>query len=99
MKKIFKKHETLFCILLIVMYILLNSYSIQNFGIDDYRSVIINTIISIFLIILMIILKRVKYYGITKITNLKKYLYFIPLILIISVNLWSGININNTTVK
>jgi len=97
MKKIFKKHETLFCILLIVMYILLNSYSIQNFGIDDYRSVIINTIISIFLIILMIILKRVKYYGITKITNLKKYLYFIPLILIISVNLWSGININNTT--
>ena len=28
--------------------------------------------------------------------NLKRYLYFIPLLLIISVNLWNGININNT---
>lgn len=41
-------------------------------------------------------LDRKKYYGLTKVTNIKKYLYFIPLILIISVNLWNGININNT---
>ena len=97
MKKIFEKHETLFCILLIVMYIVVNSYCLQNFGIEDYRSTIINTIFSILLIILMIILKRTSYYGLTKITNLKKYLYFIPLLLIISVNLWNGININNST--
>ena len=97
MKKIFEKHETLFCIFLIVMYIVVNSYCLQNFGIEDYRSTIINTIFSILLIILMIILKRTSYYGLTKITNLKKYLYFIPLLLIISVNLWNGININNST--
>jgi len=96
MKKIFEKHETLFCILLIVIYILVNSYCIQNFGIEDYRSAIINTIFSIALIVLMIILKRTSYYGLTKVTNLKAYLYFIPLLLIISVNLWTGININNT---
>ena len=97
MKKIFEKHETLFCILLIAVYILVNSYCIQNFGIEDYRSTIINTIFSIALIILMIILKRTSYYGLTKVTNLKKYLYFIPLFLIISVNLWNGVNINNST--
>ena len=97
MKKILEKHETLFCILLILVYILVNSYCLQNFGIEDYRSTIINTIFSILLIILMIILKRTSYYGLTKITNLKKYLYFIPLLLIISVNLWNGININNST--
>ena len=96
MKKIFEKYETLFCILLIVVYILVNSYCIQNFGIEDYRSTIINTIFSIVLIILMIILKRISYYGLTKVTNVKKYLYFIPLFLIISVNLWNGININNS---
>ena len=44
MKKIFEKNETLFCILLIVFYIIVNSYCIQNFGIEDYRSTIINTI-------------------------------------------------------
>ena len=96
MKKIFEKHETLFCILLIVVYILVNSYCIQNFGIEDYRSTITNTIFSIALIILMIILKRTSYYGLTKVTNLKAYLYFIPLFLVVSVNLWNGVNINNS---
>lgn len=97
MEKVFKKHETLFCILLILIYIIINSYCIQNFGITNYKSAIINTIFSIILIILMLALKRMKYYGITKVNNPKKYLFFIPLALIISVNLWNGININNST--
>lgn len=96
MKKIFEKHETLFCILLIIVYVVLNSYCIQNFGTVDYRSTIINTTFSIVLIVLMIILKKTSYYGLKKVTDLKKYLYFIPLILIISVNLWNGVNINNS---
>ena len=69
----------------------------QKFGIGDYRSTIINTIFSITLVALMIILKKTTYYGLIKVTNLKKYLYFIPLFLIVSVNLWNGININNST--
>ena len=96
MKKVFENYEVLFCIMLIVIYILVNSYCIQNFGVEDYRSAIINTIFSIFLIILIIMLKRVSYYGLTWVKDWKKYLYFIPLIFIVSVNLWSGININNS---
>lgn len=96
MKKIFEKHETLFSILLIVVYVVVNSYCKQNFGLTDYRSAIVNTIFSVALLALIIALKRVSFYGLTKITNLKEYLYFIPLLLIVSVNLWSGININNT---
>ena len=96
MNKIFEKYETFFCILLIVIYIVLNSFCLQNFGVGDYRSVIINTLFSINLIILMVRLNRLDYYGINKIKNIKQYLYFIPLFLIISVNLWNGININNS---
>ena len=96
MKKTFEKNEPLFCVLLILVYILINSYCIQNFGIEDYRSAIINTIFSIFLITLIIILKRTTYYGLTKVTKAKDYLYFIPLFFIVSVNLWNGININNS---
>lgn len=44
---------------------------------------------------LIISLKRVSYYGLTRVTNLKRYLYFIPLLLIVSINLWNGFNINN----
>lgn len=96
MKKMFEKHETLSCILLIVLYVAINSYCKQNFGLTDYRSVVINTIFSIALLVLIIKLKRVSYYGLTKITNLKEYLYFIPLLFIVSVNLWNGFHINNT---
>lgn len=96
MIKFFEKNETLVCMFLIIVYILSNSYCMQSFGVEDYRTSIVNTIISVCLIILMLILKRVKYYGITKVTNAKKYLYFLPLLLIISVNLWNGININNS---
>lgn len=96
MNKKFKENETLFCILLALIYIVINSYCIRNFGLTDYRSASINTVFSICLIVLMIVLKRVKYYGITKIKNPKEYLFFIPLILISTVNLWNGININKS---
>lgn len=96
MKKIFEKHESTICILLIVLYVVINSYCMQNFGIEDYRSTIINTVFSIIVIILIKSLNKMSYYGLTKVTNWKDYLYFIPLVLIISTNLWTGININNS---
>lgn len=94
MKKVFKKYETVFCILLIFSYILINSFSINNFGVSDYRSLIINTLFTVCLILLIVKLDRVKYYGLVRVKNSKKFLYFIPLFVIISVNLWSGFNIN-----
>ncbi len=95
-KKLFEKHETMMCILLIVLYVVINSYCIQNFGTTNYKSAIINTIFSVGLILLMISLKRTSYYGLVGTKEYKKYLYFLPLLLIVSVNLWGGVHINNT---
>lgn len=61
MEKTFKKHETLFTIALIIIYVVVNSYIMHNFGTSSYQSVIINTILSILLIVLIILLKRVKW--------------------------------------
>ena len=58
MKKIFEKHENLFVILLIVVYVVVNSYCMKNFGTTDYRSAIINTVFSVVLVVFMIALKR-----------------------------------------
>ena len=96
-KKLFERHETFMCIMLIILYVVINSYCLQNFGTTDYRSVIINTIFSVVLLILIIRLKRTSYYGLTKVSDSKRYLYFIPLLLIVSVNLWGGIHVNNTS--
>ena len=94
MKKIIEKHENMVCYLLIAIYVVVNSYCMQNFGLTDYRSAIINTLFSIVLVVLIISSKRVSYYGLTGVRNLKGYLYFIPLLLIVSVNLWNGFNIS-----
>ena len=96
MEKLFEKHETLFCILLIIIYVVTNSYCIQNFGSTSYIGFVVNTIFSVSLIGIIIALKRTSYYGLTKVTNIKKYLYFLPLFLIATVNLWNGFNINNS---
>ena len=97
--KIFKKYEILFCILLIVLYIVANSFCIQNFGYTSLMSVVINTALSLLLVAIMLVLKRTAYYGLTKVRDLKKYLYFLPLLIIVSVNLWNGFNINNTATE
>ena len=94
--KLFEKHETPMCFLLIVLYIEINLFCTKNFGVTDIISSIVNTVFSAVLITIAIKLKRVSYYGLTKVSEPKKYLYFLPLALIASVNLWNGININNT---
>ena len=96
MNKIFEKHETLFCMFLIIIYIAVNSVCVQNFGYTSSVGLIVNTILSACLVGIVLLLKKSVYYGFTKVQNFKKYLYFIPLIMIISVNLWSGFNINHS---
>lgn len=96
MVKYFEKHETLITILLIIIYIVSNSYCMQNFGTTDYRTAVINFILSLSIILFILKNKLTKYYGLTKLQRFKDFLYFIPLLIIMSANLWSGININNS---
>ena len=97
MEKLFKKHETLFTITLIIIYVVTNSYMMQNFGYTSIQSAIVNTIMSVLIISLIILIKRVNFYGLTKAENPKKFLYFIPLIVISLFNLRNGIHINKPT--
>lgn len=96
MNKIFEKHEMPFCILLIAVYIVSGSFA-QGFGTTSLASVLINTVISALLIGIMLALKKTAYYGLRKPANAKEHLYFLPLLIVVSVNLYSGFNINNTT--
>ena len=97
MKKFYEKHEFLFCMLLIVIYILINSLCINLFDITDYRTSIINIILSIGISMFIICNNLSNYFGLSSFPSPKKYLYFIPLIMITSVNLWGGIYIKNST--
>ena len=95
-KEVFQKHEMAISILLIIIYILTNSFCMQNFGETDYRSVIVNSILLLVIILFIVKNKLGEYYGLTKSPKFKEFLYFIPLLILMSVNLWSGIQIKNT---
>ena len=82
--------------LLIIIYIVVNSICVQNFGYTSSVSFIVNTILSVCLVGIVLWFKKSAYYGFTNVRNSKKYLYFIPLAVIISVNLWSGFNITHS---
>lgn len=97
MSKFFEKHETLCLFILIAGYVIINSYCINNFGYTSSISFIVNTILSVVLLALIIIDKKTKYYGLTKVKNAKKFLYFLPLVIIGTVGLWNGIDINKST--
>ena len=97
MEKLLKKNETLFTIGFIIIYVILNSYLMQNYGHTSIQSVIANTILSIIIIGIITFSNRVKYYGLTKANNSKKFLYFIPLFIISLFNLINGFHINNST--
>ena len=99
MIKFFEKYEFVFCMMLIILYIVINSICLNSFGQFDYKTALVNTVFSLLLIIFIRKLKRLKYYGLTKPKDSKKYLYFVPLILISTCNLWTGININNTVLE
>ena len=94
MNKFFEKHETLCLIILIAGYVIINSYCMNNFGYTSSISFIVNTILSIVLLTLVITAKKAEYYGLTKVQNVKKFLYFLPLVIIGTVGLWNGIAIN-----
>ena len=96
-KEVFEKHETAISILLIVIYILTNSFCMQNFGEKDYRSVIVNAILSLIVILFIVKNKLGEYYGLTKFPKFKEFIYFIPLLILMSVNLWGGIQIKNSS--
>ena len=96
MKKILEKNELLFSIISIIIYVVLNSYCVQNFGTTNYKTAIINTIISIVLLTIIYKTNKQDYYGLKKVKNKQKFLYFIPLIPIATINVWNGFNINNT---
>ena len=99
MKKSLEKHELKITISMIVIYLVFNTICINNFGDKHYITTICNIILSLSIIIFIIKNKLVSYYKLNSFPKLKPYLYFFPLLILMSVNLWTGININNSIIE
>ncbi len=98
-RKFYQNHETAFCMVLIAAYVIVNSFCAQNFGTTDIRSAKVNLFFAAALFALTVRLKQCQFYGLTSLPRAKDYLYFLPLALIASVNLWGGIAVRNSATE
>ena len=98
MKKLYEKSEITFAILWIVVYCVLLSVGdavSANIGTEKAVTLPIAAALSVILFIYIKKSGLTKKYGICKpAVSASRLLFYIPLLLLLSVNLWFGININ-----
>jgi len=98
MYRLYKKNELNFSLVLIISYVALFSIA-DNFSASlGIEKIITAPIAIIFTLLLMWFVRKYNlkdYYGLCSFKgSLKNYLYFIPLLLIMSINLWNGVTWN-----
>ena len=96
MKSFFEKNEVLLSILVIVVYLVSNSIFLDKFSMFSWQTMTLNICLSLFILLFIFIFKLWDYFNLKKIPNFEKFLYFIPLLVLMSINLWGGIEINNS---
>ncbi len=103
MKGFYEKSEITFSIMWILIYVITMSiadYFSQLVGIEKVFTAPISITIATVLLILINKFKARQKYGLTKGNfSQKAYLYFIPLIVTISVNFWGGVRIQYTALE
>ena len=94
MKKLYEKSEIWFAVMWIIIYVVVMGNLRNNFG--DGSPISLLGLIIIATVITAFIMKNKlnEKYGFKSIKDYKKYLFFIPFILLISVNFWSGVSVH-----
>ncbi len=95
MKKLYEKKEILFAILWIVAYCVVMSTLKGKFGYDHIYVALALSIISLGIIIFVRKNKIEGKYGLRGFpSNMKKYLFFIPMLLLATGNVWDGFSLS-----
>ncbi len=96
--KLYRKSKLYFSLVMIALYVVFSSVFdalSETVGNGKIFTALFLCIFSIFIFIWLKNRGLLKEYGICKFSaNKKKYLYFIPLIVLITVNLWCGVKLN-----
>jgi len=97
-KKLFDKDEIWFAVLWIVIYVIgfSNADALSvSVGVPKLLTVFVGLILSLLLYSFIKSNQLLEYFGLCAVKgNYRNYLYFVPLVLLTSVNLWNGITCN-----
>lgn len=100
MKKLYEKNELAFAIVCIIVYCVLQSFANplnEKIGIEFSASAILCLLQAVILFIFIKKNNLLKQYGICKSSvSAKRFLYYVPLIILATGNLWNGVAVNYT---
>ncbi len=104
MKKLFDKNQLLFAIVLIGIYVLVFSVAdsvSESLGKKSILSAPLGLLMAVILFLFINKNQLSDYLGLQKIGNFefKNYLFFLPLVIIASVNLWYGVTIKYSALE
>lgn len=91
MKKLYEKSEIWFAVTWIIVYVVVMGNLRNHFGDESLYSMLAVLVIAVALTAFMIINRLTEKFGLVLWTDSRKYLYFIPFILLCTVNLWFGV--------
>ena len=98
MKKLYAKNELTFSIIWIVLYVILLSTADSisaDLGIEKLITAPLCVVMTAFLFFWVKKNDLMEKYGLCKFNgDLKKYLFFLPLVILCSTNLWNGVTLN-----
>ena len=98
LKKLYKKSEVWFAVIFIIAYVIGNSYFIQaseSAGIEMVYTIPYNLVLLGIMFIFIGKNNLLGYYGINKVKcKASKLLYYVPLVIIATVNIWFGVRSN-----
>lgn len=94
MKKYYEKSEVWFAVAWIIIYVVVMGNLRNNFGDESLYSMLGVLIIAAILTVFIIKNKLTEKYGLVCCSDSKKYLYFIPFVLLGTVNLWFGVSMH-----
>lgn len=94
MKKFYEKSEIWFAVMWIIIYVVVMGNLRNNFGDESLYSMLGALIIAAILTVFIVKNRLSEKYGLVRSSDSKKYLFFIPFVLLCTVNLWFGVSMH-----
>lgn len=91
MKKLYEKSEIWFAVTWIIIYVVVMGNLRNNFGDEGLYSMLGVLLIAAILTVFIVKNRLTEKYGLVRCLDSKKYWYFIPFVLLGTVNLWFGV--------
>ncbi|MBP3524295.1 MAG: CPBP family intramembrane metalloprotease [Clostridia bacterium] len=96
MKKLYEKSEIWFAVAWIIVYVVVMGNLRGNFGDESLYSMLAALVMASVLTVFIVRNRLTDRFGLVLWTDSRKYLYFIPFVLLCTVNLWFGVSLHDS---